>query len=120
MRLRYICLFINLFVLITAKGQQVFTGKSYAGQNFIIDTTRQTNKAFTTIGNLALYPFGNTSIKTVSPGFYYNSIGFFCQKELQLEKALSFPVKFRLGSVAYTDEMEGKGRKTALSDKRKL
>jgi len=56
--------------------------------------------------------FCNT-IKTVPPTFYYNSIGFFCKKELQLEKTLKFPVKFRLGSVAYTDEMEGKNNRNA-------
>ena len=50
----------------------------------------------------------NTTLKTVPPTFYFNSIGFFCQKELQIEKALKHSVLFRLGSVDYTNKIEGK------------
>lgn len=33
---------------------------------------------------------------------------FFCRMELKLERATGLPVRFRLGSVEYTDELEGK------------
>ncbi|HEX8460965.1 MAG TPA: hypothetical protein VF623_06030, partial [Segetibacter sp.] len=60
-------------------------------------------------------PLINKTIETISTSLYYtNTLGFFCKKELQLEKALKFPVKFRLGSVAYTDQMEGKKTATSL------
>ena len=42
------------------------------------------------------------------PGFYTQTIGYFCKKEIQIEKAVKLPVRFRLGSVAYTDKMENK------------
>lgn len=42
--------------------------------------------------------------------FYAVHLPFFCNKELQVQKAVGFPVKFRLGSVAYCDKLEGKNR----------
>jgi hypothetical protein len=40
--------------------------------------------------------------------YYYTQLGFFCKKEMQLQKVTKIPVKIRLGSVDYTDAMEGK------------
>jgi hypothetical protein len=43
------------------------------------------------------------------PGnFYVKQLPFFCTKELQIQKAVGIPVKFRLGSVDYCDKLEGK------------
>lgn len=39
---------------------------------------------------------------------YYNHLGFMCRQELKLEKATKASFRFRLGSVDYTDRMEGK------------
>jgi hypothetical protein len=44
----------------------------------------------------------------LSANYYSEHIGFFCKKELQLQKAVKFPVKIRLGSVDECDRMEGK------------
>ena len=40
--------------------------------------------------------------------YYFSNLGFFCKKELQVQQAIKFPLRFRLGSVAYCDAMEGK------------
>lgn len=44
----------------------------------------------------------------VSGNFYSKQLPFFCNKELQVQKAVGVPIKFRLGSVEYCDKLEGK------------
>jgi hypothetical protein len=40
--------------------------------------------------------------------FYCNHIGFFCQKEWQIERITSIPFRFRLGSLDYVNYLEQK------------
>jgi hypothetical protein len=43
------------------------------------------------------------------PGnFYAKQLPFFCSKELQVQKTIGMPVKFRLSTVEYCDKLEGK------------
>src|SRR6516225_2149186 len=41
---------------------------------------------------------------------YAKQLPFFCRKELQVQKAVGFPIKFRVGSVEDCDRLEGKNR----------
>jgi hypothetical protein len=44
----------------------------------------------------------------VQANYYAANLGFFCKQEIKFEKFTKIPFKFRLGSVAQTDELEGK------------
>ncbi|HEX8677855.1 MAG TPA: hypothetical protein VF700_11575 [Segetibacter sp.] len=104
-----ICFFINLFVYIPAKSQHLFPTLSSAKKQIVYDTSKQNgNPVIPSKSGADVNCFLNSSVNAVPSSFYFNSLGFFCQKELQMEKVIRVPIKFRLGSVAHTDQMEGK------------
>lgn len=43
----------------------------------------------------------------VAPNYYTTQTGFFCNQERALEKKIKIPLKFRLGSLSYTEQLEG-------------
>lgn len=49
---------------------------------------------------------GNTYIQPAN--LYYLQSGFFCKREWELEKATHIPLRFRLGSLADCNAIEGK------------
>jgi hypothetical protein len=46
--------------------------------------------------------------KPIDKSYYSKNLGFFCQKENQLERTTSIPFRFRLGSLEYVNRLEGK------------
>lgn len=47
-------------------------------------------------------------VQILRPDFYTADFGFFCKKELQLEKRSLIPLRFRLGSLEYCNYLEAK------------
>ena len=48
------------------------------------------------------------SIKTIPADYYTQHFGFFCKKELAVEKFTKIPFRFRLGSLEQCNYYEGK------------
>jgi len=59
---------------------------------------------------------GIRRLPALPANFYSTHTGFFCQKELQLEKKTTIPFRFRLGSIDYCDKLEGKRRALTSSN----
>jgi hypothetical protein len=60
------------------------------------------------LSNKPLFSVGPTAYPAIDPAFYTQNFGFFCKKELQLEKVTKLPLRFRLGSMQQCDWLEGK------------
>ena len=49
-----------------------------------------------------------TGFYAQSPNLYYLQSGYFCKREWEFEKATRIPLRFRLGSLADCNALEGK------------
>lgn len=91
----------------------LFVGsKVYAQTIFVANETKKElsipEKKQQTIHKLdrnAIYTLG-TGAK-IAADFYTKQTGFFCNTERALEKKTKIPLKFRLGSLSYTEKLEG-------------
>lgn len=91
-----ICLFVNLFLISAALNAQLQL-LPRSQRNISSNTFMQK------IDSLKQQP-----VKILPPDHYVKGLGFFCKKELQLEKATKIPFRFRLGTLDYVNKMEGK------------
>lgn len=110
MRFLTICLFTFLFVCISKKSicqaeiKKIFLLQRNLQQNSFKELLKiQENKKVIKINQPILQ-----NPNAISNNYYYNNVGFFCKQEIKLEKIISFPVAFRLGSLEYCNKIEGK------------
>ena len=74
------------------------------------DSAKQTIPHFLPSYNNTVPLKQQTFQNVVAGNFYANQLPFFCNKELQVQKAVGISLKFRLSTVAYCDKLEGKSR----------
>jgi hypothetical protein len=53
-------------------------------------------------------PIRVTALDNYGGGYYVDHLGFFCKKEIDIQKTLHLPIFFRLGSLEYCNKLEGK------------
>jgi len=91
-----ICLFVNLSLMSTIAISAQINNLQHN------DNLQAYNKRMDSLKN--------SPIKILPPDHYVKGLGFFCKKELQLEKATKIPFRFRLGSLDYVNKLEGKNQ----------
>lgn len=105
MAIRLICLFAILSLTQKLAAQRVTPSSS--GNVLTIPATALLKNPEAKDVNVALpqqvKPF------MLSSSFYSQHIGLFCKGEMQLEKSTRLPLRLRLGSLDYTNLLEGKG-----------
>jgi hypothetical protein len=57
---------------------------------------------------LSVSPAGSPPSTSLADDYYSRHFGFFCKRELELEKTIHVPVRFRLGSLENCNRLEGK------------
>lgn len=90
--MKAICLFVNLLLIGAAT--------SFAQTGTPVLSNKQ--KAIDSLKNIPL--------RLLPQDYYSNNLGFFCKKELQIEKLTRIPFRVRLGSLDYVNTLEGKGK----------
>lgn len=83
-------------------------GDSIYYTNYLSSKNNKLHVECDSFSNAPITLINNYPINIIAPNYYTQNFGFFCKKELQLQKAIKVPFVFRLGSVEMCDRMEGK------------
>lgn len=112
MRQRYFKFLVVLILLfyIPARGQEKFPHFSSAFANTSKQDSLSNHLNITAKANGSFHPglHFTGSLSPLPKSFYTRQLGFFCKKEIEVEKFLAIPLRFRLGSMDYVNYLEGK------------
>ena len=101
-----ICGIIAIFLFLnTGLSAQNLTADN-SDQNFI--QTKQYNLPDSFHYSFSILKKENIYPTSIPPNFSTCNFGFFCKKELQIEKATKLPIHLRLGSLEQCNYYEGK------------
>lgn len=106
MRWNKICGFILIFLLLANAGRaQSPHFVKYNTQIVSVSKSVSTNSLSSSLQNSK--PVFN-SIQIIPSDYYTQHFGFFCKKELAVEKFTKIPLRLRLGSLQQCNYYEGK------------
>jgi hypothetical protein len=101
-----VILFICFIHCVQSYGQAGITPTNTAF--FQATKIRLNYSAFAQINKNERNIVAKNTLAPIPSAYCYQNLAFFCKIEVKLEKASTFPVKFRLGSIPYVDFLEQK------------
>ncbi len=125
-RFYYLVVVLGFLFHIEGSGQEIAVGKfvenkaikrlsdiSFRRQESVLKFSK--NSPVNRLNQYAIVPAylltSSITVLRINPlqnNSYTHKLSFFCQKEWQFEKATSIPLRFRLGSLEYTNYLEQK------------
>jgi hypothetical protein len=105
-----ICGFVAIFLsMALCSNAQKFNSITNQPSSLTVFKPLQVNQfsLFTFKQNMTLIKV-SASINTITQNYYTEHFGFFCKKELAVEKATKIPLRLRLGSLQQCNYLEGK------------
>lgn len=84
------------------------SGLSDAPRGYFMNETAANENSFKRMITAEKVPVRLSEIYKQVPDLYYIQSGYFCKREWEFEKATHIPLRFRLGSLADCNALEGK------------
>jgi hypothetical protein len=78
------------------------------------NSTTKTSFLFSPKPTLNFIGNKNPAVAKLAPNYYTQQLRFICKAEYQMQKSIKIPLYFRLGSLNYTNYMEGKNKSYLL------
>jgi hypothetical protein len=119
-KISFIVVFLLSILAISSKAQKPVLGTkdilaskpewkmTSIGKQYLQTGIIQQNSFLT--GKADLSRVSSTTVLKIYPSdFYVSHLAFFCKKEWEFEKSVHIPLRFRIGSLADCNYLEGKG-----------